>query len=344
MGQVISAFFQQQPLIRPLPAREGFSVDATAFIDSGFTVGPNFALGTGESCSSTSLSSPDSPVTSISSIPLIKIYPVHEHCFRDSFPVEPRSEASSSFPMLAYQDFCCGYPEDGFDSRFEAKDNQEVLLRGSNSGEQQVAGPLLGEADSLFSGFDGLIISHPSVLSLVLDGYSELISDEPTQNDTSEKDEGNTSISTLDSGGPRTPPRCSSPALSDLGDASDDVLSDAATAAKLRRPKPPYLNLCSVYGSDNGTESSSSSDIHSVLCTPSSISFVIEAESGFLQEPLTPVNVNFLGDQDHTPTHVRAPLENSTNSLRLPTPAKTKSRNGVGKENIEPLTFRSRRG
>ncbi len=211
----MSAFFQQQPLIRPLPAREGFSVDATALINSGFAVGANFALGTGESRSSTSLSSPDSLVTSTSSIPLIKIYPVDEHCFRDCFSVEPRSETSSSFTMLAYQDFCCGYLEDGFENRFEAKTNQDLRLRGSNSGEQQVAGPLLGEADSLFSGLDGLIISHPSVLSLVLDDYSE-VSDEPTQN-TAEQDEGNTSISTLDSGGPRTPPRSSSPSLSELG-------------------------------------------------------------------------------------------------------------------------------
>jgi len=333
----MSAFFQQQPLIRPLPAREGFSVDATALINSGFAVGANFALGTGESRSSTSLSSPDSLVTSTSSIPLIKIYPVDEHCFRDCFPVEPRSETSSSFTMLAYQDFCCGYLEDGFENRFEAKTNQDPRLRGSNSGEQQVAGPLLGEADSLFSGLDGLIISHPSVLSLVLDDYSE-VSDEPTQN-TAEQDEGNTSISTLDSGGPRTPPRSSSPSLSELGDASDDILSDAATAAKLRRPRPPYLNLCS---GDKHTESSSSSDIHSALC--SSVSFVVGAESGFLQEPLTPINVNFPGDQDHTPTHVRAPLANSANSSRPQAPAKAKSRNGVGKENIAPLTLRSRRG
>ncbi len=255
----MSAFFQQQPLIRPLPAREGFSVDATALINSGFAVGANFALGTGESRSSTSLSSPDSLVTSTSSIPLIKIYPVDEHCFRDCFSVEPRSETSSSFTMLAYQDFCCGYLEDGFENRFEAKTNQDPRLRGSNSGEQQVAGPLLGEADSLFSG--------------------------------------------------------------------------------LRRPRPPYLNLCS---GDKHTESSSSSDIHSALC--SSVSFVVGAESGFLQEPLTPINVNFPGDQDHTPTHVRAPLANSANSSRPQAPAKAKSRNGVGKENIAPLTLRSRRG
>ncbi|KAF8346176.1 hypothetical protein F5887DRAFT_125268 [Amanita rubescens] len=241
--------------------------------------------------------------------------------------------------MLAYQDFCRGCPEDGFENGFEAKINQDLRLRGSDSGEQQLAGPLLGEADSPFSGFDGLIISHPSVLSLVLDDYSEVISDEPTQNDTAEKDEANTSISTLDSGGPRTPPRSSSPALSDFGDASDDIWSDAATAAKLRRSR----SQSSVYGNDKHTEFSSNLDTHSALCTPSSITFVVGDESEFLQEPLTPVNANFPGDQDHTPTHVRAPLANSANSPRLQTPVKTKSRNGDGKENIAPLTLRSRR-
>ena len=335
----MSAFLQQQPLIRPLSVREGFSVDATAFINSSFTVSANFGLESGESYSSTSISSPASPVVSTTSIPLIKVFPVDDDdCFRDCFPVEPGSGDASVVPILGYKNFCSGYAEDGFEREFEAKISQDLSLTTSNLGELQLAGPILGKAVTLYSDFNGLIISHPSILSLVLDDYGT------TQYDTSEKDEGNTSLSTLDSVGPQTPPRSISPTSSDLEAevVSDDVLNNAALASRRRRSRLASLDLYTPYETDTHAKSGSSSDINASLCTSSSASFITgKVKSGYLQEPLTPVTINFPGDQDHTPTHVRTPL---ANPARLPTPAKIRSRIRAGKENIAPLAIRSRRG
>ena len=231
---------------------------------------------------------------------------------------------------------CPGYAEDGFENEFEAKIGQDLPLITSNLGKQQLTGPQLGEAVTLYSDFNGLIISHPSILSLVLDDYSE---EEITQYDTADKDEDDTSLSTLDSAGPQTPPRSSSPALSDLEaeGAFDDALNDAAPTSMRRRSGLASLDLRSLY--DRHAKSGSSPDINSPLCTSSSTDFVTgKTENGCWQEPLTPVTVNFPGKQDRTPTHTR------TNPVRLSTPAKIRSRIGAGKENIAPLTLRSRRG
>lgn len=338
MGQVMSAFFQQQPLIRPLPAQEGFSVDATAFINSSFTVSANFALESGESSSSTSMSSPTSPVISITSIPLIKVCPVDdEDYFRDCFPIEPGSGVARALPIFGYNS-CSGYAEDGFENEFEANISQDLSLATSSLGEQQLTRPLLGEAITLYSDFNGLIISHPSILSLVLDDYSE---EGITQYGTADKDEDNTSLSTLDSTGPQTPPRSSSPALSDLEaeGAFDDALNEAPTSM-WRRSGLASLDLRSLY--DRHATSDSILDINSPLYTSPSTSFVAgKTETGCWQEPLTPVTVGFPGKQDRTPTHTRTPL---ANPLRLSTPAKIRSRIGAGKENIAPLTLQFRRG
>ena len=329
----MSAFLQQQPLIRPLPAQEGFSVDTTAFINSSFTVSPNFALKSGEFYSSNSMSSPASPVVSTTSMPLIEVFPVaDEDYFRGCFPVESGSRVARA---LRYN-IRSGYAEDGFENEFEAKISQELSLTTPNLGEQRSTRPLLGEAVTLYSDFNGLIISHPSILSLVLDDYEE---EGITQYGTADKDEGNTSLSTLDSAGPQTPPRSSSPALSDLEaeGAFDDALNDTAPVSIRRRSGLASSALRSLY--DRHAKSGSSMDINSPSYTLSSTNFVTgQTETECWQESLTTVTINFPGKQDRTPTHTR------TNPVRLSTPAKIRSRIGAGKENIAPLTLRSRRG
>ena len=313
----MSAFFQQEPRIRPLPAREGFSVDANAFVNSSFTVVESFTLGLNEPCSSLSLASLD-----CSSVPLIKVHPVDDGgFFRNDHLEELRPE---NFAMLAYNDEAAKYDKSRHYSRYIEDLPPDV---GKPTEDEQ----LLCEANSLKS-----MTSHPSILSLVIDDCHQMLSDEiPGDNevDAIEKDEGNTSISTLDSGGPRTPPRSPSPVLSDVEDTnfSDRDLKLTVAGQKGRRPTNLSLKLCDTsFALNHAVASGSNSDVHSALTTSPSIRFFLDAESDFFAEPLTPVAMNTFGIQDRTPTHIRTPMAKLT---------KTKFRAGLGKENIAPLTM-----
>ncbi|KAF8621748.1 hypothetical protein AX15_007541 [Amanita polypyramis BW_CC] len=323
MGQVMSAFFQQEPSIRPLPAREGFSVDAEAFLNASFTIGESFIQMSNESCSSLSLTSFDLSVAATSSIPLIKVHPADDDdFFRSDNPEEFELGTSASFPTLGYNYKTSKYDKSRRYSRYmedECKDELKaqirngLLLTSSSLSERKEDGQVLGGAGSLDSG--GFMTSHPSVLSLVLDDYSQVLSDEMTGDtiaDIADKDEGNTSISTLDSGGLQTPPRSSSPVLLDMEDENSSDKDLDPTNACRRSQRPKVLSL-------------------------SSVSFFLEFESDFSPEPLTPVTMNTSGilrEQDRTPTHIRAPM---TKSARLGNQSWTKSRAGLGKENIAPI-------
>ncbi|KAK2462462.1 hypothetical protein APHAL10511_005432 [Amanita phalloides] len=336
-GQVMSAFFQQEPMIRPLPACEGFSVDANAFVDSSFTVGTNFALASCESFPSFSLFSSGSSTAISSSIPLIKVHPAtDDFFFRNPFMDEVQHQLILGLPSW---DRNSGYVEEGYQNGFDVDIGQELA---SDLSEQNLTRRLCGEVETL-DDINGLPISHQSVLSLVLDDYSPIIPDEVA---AAEKDDGNTSISTLDSGGPCTPPRSSSPVLSDMENeySSDSILNKYATLAKRRRRKRLSLSLCSAYDTGKDVNIGPNSEDRSTLSSLPSVDFLTESEPELSQEPLTPIMTNFpggLGSQDRTPTHARTPI---VKPLRPHTQGKVTSRTGVGKENIAPLPVRSRRG
>ncbi|KAF8639359.1 hypothetical protein AX17_001548 [Amanita inopinata Kibby_2008] len=320
-GQAISSFFQQHPGLQPLPARDGFTVDATAFTDASFTIGLNLTLNSNISCSSLLSFSLESSVPVTSSIPLIRVHSPEDQSF-DGVACDgeaqtlifgsPTSTPASEGDTDVKSNKTCLYSPHLEDCQKEHI-TADLFLESVSLGTLRPAEISMHNMES-YSQDDNLASSSSSDLG----DYSQLLVEELVRSNGSEDEGGDTSISTLGSTGPGTPPRNSPLLLLSMEDEyplDDRELNEDGPILRNSRSRPRLLplNLCARYDVDIG--SSRSPDVDSLLtCSSSSSSVILDVDSEYLTEPLTPVllnTTNIMQDLDLTPTHLRTPLSKS---------------------------------